>query len=944
MPFSKPSFDRFYEKVRKVLPKERALTDDLRRLAWGTDAGFYRMIPEIVLFPKTEKEMSAILRAASEEKVAVTFRAAGTSLSGQAISDSVLVVAGKNWEEYTVSDDLNTIDLQPGIVGQRVNDILAKFGRKISPDPASIKSAMIGGIIINNASGMNCGVHGNSDRVIKSARIIFADGTVLDTGNPSSREVFEKNHPEFLAEIKKIRDDIRADAELTEKIKRKYKIKNVTGLNLLPFVRFDDPFDIITHLMVGSEGTLAFLARAVLRTEKIVPRSASAMVYFKGIDYACKAVQALQTEPVASVELLDRLALRSIEGRPGMPDYLTDLPESATALLLETRAMTGEQLNDQIAQIAKALERFETIMPVEFTEDAAACAVWWGIRAGIFPSVGGMREPGTTTLIEDVAFPMEVLPEATKRLQELIAQYGYTDGVIYGHARDGNFHFILNQRFDSQKEIDRYASLMRDVVKLVADDYGGSLKAEHGTGRNMAPFVRREWGDGAFEMMRRVKRLFDPEGLINPGVIFNDDPDCFIRSFKPLPTVNPKVDKCIECGFCEVNCVTAGFTLSSRQRIVLSREMARLEKSGEDPERLRRLRRSYRYWGNMTCAGDGLCATSCPMGINTGDLTHDIRQANAPKGGFVWELGDLAANHLALIETALRPVLSIADLGHTVLGTSAMSAICNTLNKCGVPLWVSAMPKAHKVKEIKTPPRAERPKVVYFPSCINQTFGVAKESPDPTPLTDKMTGLLEKAGYDVIYPEGMANLCCGTIWESKGMPDIADRKTKELEAALLKASENGKYPVLCDQSPCLYRMRHEITSMKLYEPIEFIEEFLVDRLDFHPIDEPAAFHVTCSVTKMNLRGALERLAARCTTKPFFPEEIGCCGFAGDKGFTYPEVNRYALRKLRPQLEERQIKVGYSNSRTCEIGLTTNGGIPYMSIVYLVDKVTTPKGV
>ncbi|MBQ3388140.1 MAG: FAD-binding oxidoreductase [Thermoguttaceae bacterium] len=942
MPFSNPSLDRFYSKVRKVLPKERALTDDLRRLAWGTDAGFYRMIPEIVLFPKNEEEMSAVLRAASEEMCAVTFRAAGTSLSGQAISDSVLIVAGKNWEEYELAEDLSTIEVQPGIVGQRVNDILAKYGRKISPDPASIKSAMIGGIIINNASGMNCGVHGNSDRIIKSARLILADGTLLDTGNPRSRESFESSHPGFIAEIKKIRDDIRADTGLVEKIKRKYRIKNVTGLNLLPFVRFDDPFDIIAHLLVGSEGTLAFLARAVLKTEKILPRTASAMVYFPGIDYACQAVQKLQSEPVASVELLDRLALRSIEGRPGMPEYLASLPGDATALLLETRAATGEQLESQIAQITGALKDFNTLFPVEFTEDPATCAVWWGIRAGIFPSVGGMRELGTTTLIEDVAFPMDVLPEATKRLQELIAQYGYADGVIYGHARDGNFHFILNQRFDSQKEVDRYAGLMRDVVKLVADDYGGSLKAEHGTGRNMAPFVEREWGADAFGMMKRVKKLFDPEGLINPGVIFNDDPDCFIRSFKPLPKVNPKVDKCIECGFCEVNCVTCGFTLSSRQRIVLSREMARLAQTGEDPARLRRLKKAYRYWGNMTCAGDGLCATSCPMGINTGDLTHDIRQADAPQGGLVWNLGNLAANHLGLIETALRPVLSVANLGHTVLGTRIMSGVCNTLNKCGVPLWVPAMPRAHKVKKIKTPPKPERPKVVYFPSCINQTFGTPKGASDPTPLTDKMTGLLEKAGYDVIYPKGMKNLCCGTIWESKGMPDIADRKTKELEAALLEASENGKYPVLCDQSPCLYRMRHEIKSMKLYEPIEFIEEFLVDRLDFHPIDEPAAFHVTCSVTKMNLRGALERLAARCTTKPFFPEEVGCCGFAGDKGFTYPEVNRYALRKLRPQLEERQIRIGFSNSRTCEIGLSTNSGIPYMSIVYLVDKVTTPK--
>lgn len=942
MSFSSPQFSRFHQKIRRFLPKERVLTDSLRRLAWGTDAGFYRMIPEIVLFPKTEDEMADILRAASEEGLAVTFRAAGTSLSGQSVSDSVLVVAGKNWENFQLSEDFETIDVKPGLIGGRVNEILAKFGRRISPDPASIKSAMIGGIIINNASGMNCGVYGNSDRILRSARIIFADGTLLDTGDARSRAAFEKSHPDFLAELVRIRDDVRADAELTDRIRQKYKIKNVTGLNLLPLVRFDDPFDIITHLLVGSEGTLAFLAEATLKTERILPKTASAMVYFGGIETACRAVQTLQSEPVASVELLDRKALKSIEGRPGMPEYLAGLPDDATALLLETRSETDGQLQEQTAKITAALADYKALFPIEFTDDPAVYNVWWGIRSGIFPSVGGMREPGTTTLIEDVAFPMAVLPEATKRLQDLIAQYGYEDGVIYGHARDGNFHFILNQRFDSQKEIDRYAGLMRDVVQLVADDYGGSLKAEHGTGRNMAPFVEREWGSAAFSVMKRIKRLFDPNNLLNPGVIFNDDPDCFIKNFKPLPTVNEKVDKCIECGFCEVNCVTAGLTLSSRQRIVLSREMARLTKSGENPELLRELKAGYRYWGNMTCAGDGLCSTSCPMGINTGDLTHDIRALDAPAGSLSYRLGDMAANHLALIETGLRPVLSIANLGHAVLGTAAMTAVCTALNRAGVPLWVPAMPKAHRVRKIRRTSSPERPKVVYFPSCINQTFGQPRGASDPTPLTDKMTGLLAKAGYDVIYPAGMSNLCCGTIWESKGMPKIADRKTKELEEALLSASENGKYPVLCDQSPCLYRMRQEIKSMKLYEPIEFIETFLIDRLHFNPIDEPVAFHVTCSVTKMNLRPAFERLAARCSKRPFFPSEVGCCGFAGDKGFTYPEVNRYALRKLRGQLEENGIQVGYSNSRTCEIGLTTNGGIPYMSIVYLVDRVTTPK--
>lgn len=941
MKFSNPRLDSFYREAAAILPKERRVTDPLRTFCWGTDASFYRMTPEIVLFPADSVEMATILQAANRSGVPVTFRAAGTSLSGQSISDSVLIVAGKRWEKYRLGPDAETVTVEPGLVGGRLNAILAKRGRRISPDPASIQSAMIGGIIVNNASGMNCGVHGNSDRILRSAKIIFADGTTLDTGDKAARSAFAKKRGDFLDELIQIKADVMADDALVDRIRSKYRIKNVTGLNLLPLVRLDDPFDIIAHLLVGSEGTLAFLASATLATESILPQSASAMVYFDSITDACRAVNAMEQAPTASVELLDRKALASVEGRPGMPDYLATLPAGATALLLETKSNTPAQLQEQIGAITAALAGFTTLFPIEFTTDPEVYGVWWNIRSGIFPSVGGMREPGTTCLIEDVAFPLAVLPEATAELQALIARYGYEDGVIYGHARDGNFHFILNQRFDSDVERKRYADMMREVVALVADKYHGSLKAEHGTGRNMAPFVEREWGQAAFAVMKRIKKLFDPNNILNPGVIFNDDPDCFVRNPKSVPTVNERVDKCIECGFCEVNCVTAGLTLSSRQRIAAVREMARLTQTGEDPKRLAAIKRAFRAFGESTCAGDGLCATSCPMSINTGDLTHDVRAENAPVGSLPYRIGDSCADHLGLIESGLRPVLTLAHIGHTVLGTPLMSTVCEGLHACGVPLWTAAMPKAHKVRRAKEP-TAERPKVVYFPSCINQTFGTARRDPDPTPLTDKMTGLLDKAGYDVIYPANMKNLCCGTIWESKGMPAIADRKTKELEKALWEASEEGRYPVLCDQSPCLYRMRHEIESMKLYEPVEFIETFLVDRLDFHPTDERIAIHTTCSMTKMGLFPVLKRLAERCATSVLFPDEVGCCAFAGDKGFTRPEMNRWALRKLRPQIEQAGVRVGYSNSRTCEIGLTTNSGIPYQSIVYLVDRVTTAR--
>lgn len=935
-------YTSFLHDIARFIPGDRIYTDELRRLAWGTDAGFYRLIPQIVIRSNSEEEVSMLLKATDKYQLPVTFRAAGTSLSGQAISDSILIVAGKHWEQYEVLEEGKAVRLQPGIIGQRVNEILKPYGQKFAPDPASVKSAMVGGIVMNNASGMNCGTHANSDKVLRSVRMVLADGTRLDTGNPESRRAFQEKRPDFIRRIEELRDQVRANKSLAERIRYKYAIKNVTGLNILPFIRFDDPFDIIAHLLVGSEGALAFLSEVTMTTEYDYPCKASAMLYFSDIKEACRAVVAMKKLTneqgnwiVKGAELLDKKSLASVNDTTG---------ENLTAVLTETKAHTPEELQQYIRQIETCLQEFNTYTPVHFTDKPEEYSRYWAVRSGIFPSVGGTRKLGTTCLIEDVAFHIEDLPEATAELQALLARHGYEDACIYGHALEGNYHFILNQSFHTNEEVKRYEDLMNDVKTLVVDKYDGSLKAEHGTGRNMAPFVRYEWGDDAFELMKSVKQLFDPKNLLNPGVIFNDDPKCHIKHFKPLPLTNPKVDRCIECGFCEVNCLTCGFALSSRQRIVIQREISRLRQSGDDPQRLATLLKEYKYWGNQTCAGDGLCSMSCPMHINTGELTHDIRQAELPKGCKGYQFGDFAARHFAGIKNSLRPVLTLADTAHAVMGTTLMTSLTRGMHQTlGIPLWTPAMPKAYRIrKQLRSHITAKPDKVVYFPSCINQTMGLARKSPEEMALVDKMVSLLQKGGFEVIFPDNMDKLCCGTIWESKGMMDIADRKSKELEEALWKASEEGRYPVLCDQSPCLHRMRETIKKMKLYEPAEFIYTFLRDRLIFTPTDEPVAIHITCSMRRMGLADTIINLAKLCSKHVFFPEEIGCCGFAGDRGFTHPEVNAYALRKLRPQLEEKGIQRGYSNSRTCEIGLTTNSGVPYVSIAYLVDRCTRPK--
>lgn len=1001
---------QFLSAVRAFVPKTAVYTDGLRRFAWGTDAGFYRLVPKIVIRSSNEKEVSRILRAASKYDVPVTFRAAGTSLSGQSISDSVLVVAGKNWERYKFSEDGERITLEPGIIGSRVNAILKPYGRKFGPDPASIGSCMVGGIVMNNASGMSCGTHANSDKELESVRMVFADGTVLDTGDETSREAFRASHPDFIKGIEELRDGILADKELSERIRYKYSIKNVTGLNIFPFVRFQDPFDIMAHLLVGSEGTLAFMSQVTMKTLPLPAKEASAMVYFGTIREAAEAVVALRKDIDPAVldaaELLDKRSLASVDD-PMLKDYPD---KDLTALLLRVTGAGQEDLSANVNRLTDVLRGFSTLKGADgdafiFSSDPAVAGKYWAIRSGIFPSVGGMRREGTTCLIEDIAFHIEDLPDATEDLSALLDRHGYDDSCIYGHALEGNFHFIINQSFDSEAEVRRYEAMIRDVAEMVVGKYDGSLKAEHGTGRNMAPFVKYEWGEKAFGIMKRVKELFDPHGLLNPGVIFNDDPECFLKNFKALPVLKPwaddskavepelaeiykKLNKCIECGFCEVNCLSCGFTLSSRTRIATQREITALRElpdpTASEQTRLRTLEKEYSYSGEQTCAGDGLCSTSCPMGINVADLTHQLRRVNMPAGSFGHGFWNFVAGHYAGVKSGLRGALRMATAGETVLGDLAMSGLCRWLhNAIRIPLWTPATPEAYNIpKSLRAlvssaavghdgastvyaatgPARLEslskRPdsqsseaatgmptvcKVVYFPSCINQMMGLPKHHHAvDKPLVEEMVSLLGKAGYEVIFPENMSSLCCGTIWESKGMPEIADRKTAELEEALWQASEQGRYPVLCDQSPCLHRMKHKIKKMRLYEPAEFILGFLADRLDFHQTDTPVAIHLTCSMRLMHKTGKMLELARMCSTDVVVPEGVGCCGFAGDKGMTHPELNKYALRKLKDQV--KGIPFGYSNSRTCEIGLATNSGIPYVSIAYLVNRCTTAKSV
>ncbi len=929
-----------YEHLTPEIDQKRIFHDPLYTLAFGTDASFYRLIPKMVIKAKDENEISLIIRESSKLGIPLTFRAAGTSLSGQAVTDSVLVIAGDDWRDFSINEDGSLINLQPGLTGGRVNSLLAPYGRKIGPDPASINAAMIGGIAANNASGMCCGTAQNSYQTIAGMRIIMADGTTLDTSDSQSRISFTASHKELLSEISALAESVKGKSFLSARIRKKYKMKNTTGYSLNALTDFSDPFDIIEHLMIGSEGTLGFIAGITFKTVREYPYRASSLMIFPDIETACKAVTILKTQPVSAAELIDRAGLRSVENVKGMPPYLRCLQKNACALLVETVSSDHDSLNKYIKKIETALGKIPTETGINFTDIREEYELLWKIRKGLFPSVGAMRRTGTTVIIEDVAFPVSRLAEATIDLQRLLKGSGYDEAVIFGHALEGNLHFVFTQDFNIQSEVDRYAGFMNEVTRLVVNKYDGSLKAEHGTGRNMAPFVELEWGKEAYELMKEIKHIFDPENLLNPGVILNSSPDIHLRNLKPLPGASEITDKCTECGFCETSCVSAGLTLTPRQRIAVHREMTHLEKTGKEPHIAAALARSFSYAGDKTCATDGLCAINCPVNIDTGKLIKWIRAEHIRNGerGALW-----IADRMSMVTSAARTALSAISFFHRVLGTKVMKALSGGMRSFSggrIPLWNPFLPSgAKKIRISATTGSGDRNRVVYFPSCINRSMGLSSDQGKEKQLSDTMVELLKKGGYEAIYPENMDNLCCGMAFSSKGYIKAGEKKSAELEAALIKASNNGEYPVLCDMSPCLYTMRENMkATLKLYEPVEFITTFLLPCLDIKPVDEVVTVFPVCSMKKMELDGKLADLARACA-RNVIVADTACCGFAGDRGFTYPELNEHGLRNLRAQLPSSVVN-GYSTSRTCEIGLSLHSGISYSSIIYLVDRASS----
>ncbi|WP_105201266.1 FAD-binding and (Fe-S)-binding domain-containing protein [Pseudoalteromonas sp. T1lg10] len=942
---SPKAMEAFIDAMTTVLGREQVITDYALRYALGTDASFYRLTPQCVVLVKSAEQVQKVLLSAGEYKLPVTFRAAGTSLSGQAISDSVLVLLSDDWQDYKVGEDGSWISLSPSLVGARVNRILAPYGRKIGPDPASINSCKIGGIAANNASGMCCGVKHNSYHTLKDMAIILADGTCLDTADEQSKAAFRQSHAALLNALEQLAQQVRDNQGLSERIAHKYRLKNTTGYGLNALVDHHDGIEIIKHLMIGSEGTLGFIANITYNTVIEPAFKRTGLFTFADVDSACALIEQLNALPIAAVEMLDKRALLSVQGHAVMPQNVADFPSEATALLIEISEENQQALDGLTSSVNTILAQYQEQLVHKYplSDDAELAQALWNVRKGTFPAVGAVRKTGTTVIIEDVAFALADLSRGIKALHHLFDKHGYTEAIIFGHALAGNLHFVFTQAFDSPEQIERYEAFMADVAHLVAVELKGSLKAEHGTGRNMAPFVALEWGDEGYAVMQQIKQLFDAQGILNPGVIINADPRAHVQHVKAMPASDAHIDKCIECGFCEPVCPSKEYTLTPRQRISLKRhEQQLLNHEFKDKDAYRRLaavQQGYQLLAIDSCAATGLCATRCPVGIDTGAYIKSLRAKQMANKPVITKIANWSANHFAMTSALARVGVRGAHLSAKLLGAQRLERFSAQLQqRFGTPLYFSAWPKAQHGEQTSGQV-IDGDKVVYVPSCGNRIFANATEQS----VQQTLQSLCDKAGLTLVIPEEIAELCCGMPWQSKGLAEVATQKQQQLQEIITQLSEQGRWPVVMDASPCALQSQlqekqsqHEESSpIRVLDSLGFASEYLLPRLAIETSDQPLWLHITCSSQHLDAGSAMLNVARALSSK-VSTTEVSCCGFAGDKGFTHPQLNEHALRHVSAS-KPQGCTVGYSNSRTCEIGLTRHSGVTFSSLLALLDE-------
>ncbi|MER6446429.1 FAD-binding and (Fe-S)-binding domain-containing protein [Streptomyces venezuelae] len=936
-----------------LLGPEKVLWKVSDLVRYASDASPYRFVPQVVVIAEDVDDVSAVLSYAHGRQREVVFRAAGTSLNGQAQGEDILVDVRRHWAGIEVLEEGRRARIRPGTTVARANAALARHGRVLGPDPASAAACTLGGVVANNASGMTAGTTRNSYRTLSSLTLVLPGGTVVDTADPLADEELSRAEPALCHGLTEIKREIEADPALVARIRAKYEIKNTTGYRLDAYLDGTTPVEILRGLMVGSEGTLGFISEVVFDTLPLERELCSALLFFPSLPAAAAAVPLFNEAGAAAVELMDGNTLRASVSVAGVPADWADLPRETAALLVEFRA-PDQAARDACAQRAtRVLDGLDLVAPVAsvtntFTGDPKTVHGYWQARKAFVTAVGGARARGTTLITEDFAVPPSRLAEACEALLALQAEHGF-DAAVAGHAAHGNLHFMLAFDAADPADVERYGAFMEAFCRLTVERFDGSLKAEHSTGRNMAPFLELEWGPVATALMWRTKRLVDPDGVLAPRILLDRDPRAHLRGLKTIPQVEAVADPCIECGFCEPACPSADLTTTPRQRIVLRREMLRQQPGSPV---LDGLLAAYGYDAVDTCAGDSACKLACPVGIDTGALMKDFRHRR--HGPREEAAAALAARRFGAAESAARLTVAAADRIPSRAGARLLGAVTGAarraVNPDLVPQWPARI--AGAAPRRLPPTRRVGAAAVYYPACVNRIFGGPEGRPGPS-LPQAVVAVSERAGRPVWIPGDVGGTCCATIWHSKGYEAGTRVMANRIVEAAWGWTAGGLLPLVVDASSCTLGIAREVVpyltpenralhaELRILDSVVWAADELLPRLEVRRTVGSAVLHPTCSMRHLGDEDRLRAVAAACAEEVVVPDDAGCCAFAGDRGMLHPELTASATAREAAEVTARAFDAHLSANRMCEVGMDRATGRRYYSALLELEHATRP---
>jgi FAD/FMN-containing dehydrogenase/Fe-S oxidoreductase len=901
---------------------------DATRTLYATDASIYRVEPAGVVWPRSTADVRRTLAFAREHGTSVVARGAGSSLTGNAVGEGIVLDCSRHFDDVlSVDPAAKTVTVQPGVVLDELNAELESHGLYFPPDPSTSSTCTIGGMVANDAAGAHSVRHGTTRDNVRRVECVLPDGSVADFRRRAGDELAaELDRTDRIGELYRTVVDIATEHAVEIDARYPDVDRNSSGYDLQESAASDGSWADLSKLVVGSEGTLGVVTEVTLELTEIPESSAAALVFYDDVRTAADAVtEALSADPSA-VELVDDAVLGHARDAWGI-DLVPD--DAGASLLVEVECATSER--ERRLDEVVAASRIEGVVGVERALSEADPDRLWKVRKASNPLLN--RRPGdeqAISFIEDAAIPPERLPEYLDRVADVLAAHDL-DASVFGHAGQGVLHVkpFLNLKDEGDRE--RLESVSERVHDIVLD-VGGAVSGEHGDGRLRSAYIPEMYGETLYDAFKRVKRTVDPDDVCNPANVVPDsegdlaapqdalrydgyDPESVdtALSFEDEHGFGSLVEQCNGCSKCRTDDggVMCPSYRATGEEVTSTRGRANALRDAIDGELGEDALTSDWFQEDVLdrCLSCKACETECPTGVDMAKLKTEAKHQKHQEEGV-----PLRSRLFGNVRTLNRVGSALAPVANGLASLDPARVLAEkTLGidrRRELPEFASESLLAWVEDHDPAATAGERGAVVLYPDCYT-TYN--------HPAVGRATvQLLEALGYAVEIPDMN---CCGRPALSQGMVESA-RSDAAANVDALDAEKGdirgGEVPILSLEPSCTSAIEEYDDLVDdpgdLPDAADTVAGFLFEAVtagdlsldtDAGTVDRTIAYHGHCHATARGRDHApvgLLRQAGYEVT----PVDATCCGMAGAFGY---ETEHYELSmELGTDLADRLSEV------------------------------------